>query len=418
MSTLLPGGLRRFRGGKDAIRSVVDSAVETFLPGIAHRRRLSSIDAKIVVSGTRGKSSLTRWVYDTLSDRGLDVYAKVTGNRPVSLYRGQEHPIERGKEVRLYENEREIREHTPEDAMVLENQAISSYTNRIVNEFFARADVVVLTNVREDHLSTLGDDRYKIARSLVRSIPSGTHVINGERDRRLRVYLDREIRRRGATVSHVTVPPGSAHVPGIESVYALNHVLTAIGQPPLDEASLASYRERMRVEWTVLPNGRVFNAAEVNDVQSTEMVREALTGDADPTIQPFVYLRGDRRGRTVSFLHYLRELADRDERIFETVHVAGEMASVFARKAPFPVIVHDRETETAGSVLDDLLSKGYPVVLMGNTVAEFMREMEAEIDRRAEQGHDRHDAERSRDSAVDRPRRPVREKPEVSSVND
>ncbi|WP_336343193.1 Mur ligase [Halalkalicoccus ordinarius] len=367
----------------ESIKDTARSVVRIGLRGWFHQRRLDGIDNKIVVSGTRGKSSLTRWLYEILHSRDHDTLAKITGNHPVSLHSGEEHPIERDySRVTLYENETEIRKHTPEDAMIVENQAISAYTTRMVNDVFTDPDVIVLSNVREDHLSTLGGDRHKVARGLVRAIPDGTHVVNGERDPALRKYIDQEIDRLETTVSHVTVPPEESHIPGIESIYALNHVLATIGEEPLDDDSLKAYRDEMRVEWTLLPEGLIYNAAEVNDVQSTEMMRESLTQGYDGPIQPFLYLRGDRRGRTVSFLHYLTDLYERDEEIFEEVHVAGPMADVFARKAEFPVRVHDVEEESAAAVLDSLFESGHPVVLMGNTVASFMRELADEIDER------------------------------------
>lgn len=45
---------------------------------------------------------------------------------------------------------------------------------------------------------------------------------------------------------------------------------------------------------------------------------------------------------------------------------------------------HDRD-EDAGEVLDEMLDEAYPVMLMGNTVDEFMRDMEAEMSERAQQ---------------------------------
>lgn len=353
------------------------------LRGAFHQRRLERIDTQIVVSGTRGKSSLTRWMYEILYDREYDVYAKITGNHPVSIHSGTEEPISRGSQVTLYENEREIRRHTPRDAMVIENQAITSYTTRMVNSRFTDPDVVVLSNVREDHLSTLGGDRYKVARGLVRAIPSGTHVVNAEQDPYLREYLEAEINRRGATVSHVTVPDEHDHIPGIEMIYALNEILHAIGEEPLSDDELATYREKMDVEWRTLSEGRVYNAAEVNDVQSTEMIRRALF-EKDPSIarvEPFLYLRGDRRGRSVSFLHYLNELYEPNDPVFERVHVAGETTRAFARKASFPVAIHDTRTPAA-DVLETLLAEGRPVYIMGNTVAQFMRDLEDAITER------------------------------------
>ncbi|AHG00080.1 Mur ligase [Halostagnicola larsenii XH-48] len=378
-----PSQINENRTIVDTIARIGQQFVQRVLPGVAHSKRLEQIDTKIVVSGTRGKSSLTRWMHDILHRREYDTYAKVTGNNPVSIHSGTEEPIEREGLVRLYENEREIRAHTPKDAMIVENQAISSYTTRMFNARFADPDVLVLSNIREDHLSTLGTDRYKVARGLVRAVPEGTHVVNAEQDPALREYVETEVQRRGATVSHVTVPSEYEQIPGIESIYALNEVLEAIDETPLSEDELAHYREQMDVEWTQLYNGRVYNAAEVNDVQSTEMIRRALfTRDSSvDQIVPFLYLRGDRRGRTVSFLHYLNELYRADDPVFDRVHVAGETTAAFERKASFPVTVHDKDAD-AVIVLDNLLAGQKPVFIMGNTVADFMRDLEVAIDAR------------------------------------
>ena len=354
--------------------------------GPHHRDRLAEIDTKLVVSGTRGKSTLTRWLYETLYGRGYDAAAKITGNQPVVLHNGESHPIERDGDVTLYENVAEVREHTPDDALVLENQAISPYTTRLVNQSFAEADVVVLANAREDHLSTLGSDRAGIARAFARSIPAGTHVVNAERDDEIRAYLDAELPRRGATVSHVTVPDEYSHVPGIESVYAVNHVLAEIGEAPLSAGERDAYRGELHVEWTHVPGGRVFNAAEVNDVQSTELMRQALTDDGSEPVVPLLYLRGDRRGRTTSFLRYLNDLYAREgQDAFPVVHAVGATTAAFKARADFPVVTHDDGEESASMVLDETLETGFPVLVMGNTVAEFMRSLETEIEARADE---------------------------------
>ncbi|ELZ10424.1 Mur ligase family CapB protein [Natrialba aegyptia DSM 13077] len=391
-----PLGITRTTDIVRTIENAVRDVKHACLRGIRHSRRLDGIDTQIVISGTRGKSSLTRWVYDILYNREYDVLAKVTGNRPVSIHSGETHPISRGHRVTLYENEQEIRSHTPADALVVENQAITSYTTRMVNDRFVDPDVVVLSNVREDHLSTLGSDRYKVARGLVRAIPEGTHVINAEQDPHIREFLETEIARRNATVSHVTVPEQYEHIPGIESIYALNEILRAIDEVPLTDDELAVYRNQMDVEWQQLAGGRVYNAAEVNDVQSTEMIRQALFAK-DPAIdriEPFLYLRGDRRGRSVSFLHYLNDLYDRDDPVFDRVHVAGGTTSAFARKAAFPVTVHETETP-ADDVLQSLLENERPVYIMGNTVATFMRDLEDAIEERELPAETWHSADQS-----------------------
>ena len=344
--------------------------------GPSHDARLAEADDIVVVSGTRGKSAATRWLYEILYSRETDVFAKITGDRPLSLYDGQTHRIERSRRVTLYENEAQLRRFAPVETLVLENQAIGEYTTRLVHQRFADPDVVFLTNVRRDHLERLGRDPLKIARTLARTMPSGATLVIGEQHPEVRAALEEELDSTDATVRWVTVPEQSESVPGAETIYGLNEVLESLGEQPLAERRLEAYLDEMRVEWTQLSNGRVYNAASVNDVDSTEITRRALAGDDAETIQPFIYLRRDRRARTVSFLKYLDELYERDE--FELVRAVGPHAELFARHASFPVATHD-ETEPAGEVLDAALTPGWPVLIVGNTVAEFMRDLEAEI---------------------------------------
>jgi hypothetical protein len=348
--------------------------------GPLHRQRLSNIDIRISVSGVRGKSTAVRWLHEILYSRGYDTYAKVTGIEPLSMYNGTEHEIDRPPKVRLYENERQLREFGPVDAAIFENQGIRSYTTRLVNESFVHPQVIFVTNVREDHLDTLGRTRVDIARSLARSVPADTHVICGEQDQTIRSYLEAELRRRDASITHVNIPSEHREIPGAELVYGLTPVLLAVDEPPLTEAEFDSYLDQMRVSWTHLPEGRVYNAAAVNDPQSTELVRRQLVTGSDEVIQPVLYLREDRQGRTAVFLRYLEVLAEHGT--IEQVRVIGRDAQLFKRHASFPVVVHDETSESPTQVLDAALADDWPVILMGNTVPEFMQELAVAIEDR------------------------------------
>jgi len=349
--------------------------------GPLHRRTLAQLDMRIAVSGVRGKSTAVRWLYDIFHGRGYDTYAKVTGTNPRSIYNGVEHEIRRGPQVRLYENEREIRKYDPDDVAIIENQGIREYTTRLVNERFVEPDVVFLTNVREDHLGTLGNERITIARSLARAVPAGTHVVNGEQDPEIRTYLETQLARRDATVSHVEIPSRFRSLPGIECIYGVNEVLGALGEPTLSPTQLRAMRNEMRVSWRTLSDGHIYNAADVNDIQSTELVRRALTQGEKTVIEPLVFLRPDRRGRTASFRHYLERL--HEEGIIRQAHAVGADAPVLARRLSFQTWTYDSDAHEAADVLDEVLDAGRPVLLMGNTVNEFMDEMRAEIDTRA-----------------------------------
>lgn len=346
--------------------------------GPLHRQRLDGIDTRIAVTGARGKSMTVRRLHDVFVDRGYDTYAKVTGRRPLSLYNGFEYGIDRSTRVTLYENERELRTFTPNDVAIFENQGIREYTTRLVNEQYVKPHVIFITNIRGDHLDTLGRNRRQIARSIARAVPAGSHVVNGEQHPTIKRYLERELRRRDAVVSHVTIPDRHESVPGSEIVFGLNGVLDAVGEPLLSESTLEGYLDEMRPEWTELPGGKVYDAAAVNDVQSTELIRRNLVADTDTVIQPFVYLRPDRRGRTASFVRYLDRLYERG--LIEQARLAGHECGLFAQQTSVPVIIHDEETETPAAVLETALTDDWPLVLMGNSVTPFMEEMIALVD--------------------------------------
>lgn len=368
----------------EAIRSLTDRVREfqaVLTRGRRHRERLADVDYRLTVTGTRGKSTMTRWLHDEFVARGLDTYAKITGEEAVSLRNGTVELIDRDERVTLYENEQEIRRHHPMEALIVENQGITGYTTRLVNERYVDAQLVVLTNVREDHLDTLGYDLEAIARELARAVPSGAHVISGEQNEPLHRYVERELGHRGATIAQVEIPDEHATVVGSELVYCMDAVLREFELEPLTDRQIESYLDRLRIDWTQLPKGRVYNAAAVNDVESTELVRRSLVQDEPrPTIQPLVYLRKDRPGRTSSYARYLDHLADRG--IIEQARIVDGHHAAFTNAVDFPVIVHSDGEEPA-AVLDAALSDGWPVILMGNTVPEFMQRMDEIVRARA-----------------------------------
>ena len=167
---------------------------------------------------------------------------------------------------------------------------------------------------------------------------------------------------------------------------ALNHVLDHLGEPPLPDERIQSMLDGIQPEWTALPGGRVFNAAKVNEIESTELFRRQLVGrgaDAE-LVCPFVFLRGDRRGRTASFVQYINILAERD--LIDRVHVGGAYTGVFARRVDVPATEHDTDATSAAEVLDRLLETPQPVMFMANTVDPFMRELVAEVEYRERGG--------------------------------
>ena len=372
-----------FNVGRGRIRDRLGSLLTR---GRRHRKFIEATDIRIVVSGIRGKSSTVKRLDDVFNRRGYDVLTKITGNQPTLIQNGDVIPIERpGPYTTLYENTNVLREfipifdsYSPENVAIFENQGITEYTTRLFNQRFVKPHVVVIANIRQDHQDTLGKTRRDIARAFARTIPPDTHVVSGELHPVLHDYMQAEIEQAGATLTQVSIPEDQRGRLGAETIYATNDVLRVLDKDPVPEEQLNAYLDAIQPEWQDVPGGQVFNGAEINDIESTEAIRRALAGD--DRILPFVYLRGDRRSRTASFASYLNTLADRD--LIHKARAGGAFTDVFASNVDVPVTTHDRD-EDAGDVLEQMLDEGYPVMLMGNTVDDFMRDMEEAIRDRA-----------------------------------
>lgn len=153
-----------------------------------HRRQLGQLPTRIVVNGIRGKSSVTRLIAGALraSDRRT-VFAKTTGTAARLIYpNGREVPIRRGLGgVNVIEQIGVVRRavHAGADTLVIECMAVLPELQQVNQELLIEGDVVVITNVREDHLEEMGPTLDDVARSLSRSMPERGTVITAERER-------------------------------------------------------------------------------------------------------------------------------------------------------------------------------------------------------------------------------------------
>ena len=378
-------GIRsRLPTGLDDVRSALR---RTILRGRDHFERVEQTPYRVTVTGVRGKSTVVRWLNEGFVDRGHETYAKVTGNHPLSFHNRDSDEIEREGMTRLYENAREFETYGPVDAAVVENQGIREYTTRLANEFFD-PHVVVLANVRRDHQSTLGEHIEDIARVFTRVMPEETVVVSGDRNDAINDYLRREFSRTGHEF-RVAAPEEAARTPfadvlGARTAFVVDETLRTLGMDPLDPGQIQAHIDELHRAWgwqRLDGGGLVANGASLNDIESTELLRQFLVERLeDTTVTPFVYTRRDRAGRTAAFVHYLDWLAENDQ--LTRVHAAGTHRSLLARRVDAEVVQHD-ESERAGAILDATLEPDRPVYLVGNTVATFMRELTDEIDRRS-----------------------------------
>lgn len=243
-------GLRRWLS--ETAADVGSTITRSVLRGRDHFERVEQTPYRVTVTGVRGKSTVVRWLNETLVERGYETYAKVTGDHPVSYHNLDGTPIERDGPTRLYENAGEFAEYHPVDAAIVENQGIREYTTRLANELFD-PQVVVLLNVRRDHQSTLGEDLDDIARVFTRVVPEEAVVVSGDRNDAINAYLREEFEKTGhefrvAEPDRRTQSP-FADVFGARSALVVDETLRALGMDPLDPGQIQEYVDSLHREW-------------------------------------------------------------------------------------------------------------------------------------------------------------------------
>lgn len=142
----------------------------------------AKVPLRIGVTGTRGKSSVTRLIAAALRGEGLRVVAKTTGSKPVIGHAdGTEETVVRTAPPRIVEQSRVVKAASAEraDASVVEIMAVHPDNQAVESRRILRLNVCVITNARVDHESEQGSSADEVAAALASSVPPGGLVVCG-----------------------------------------------------------------------------------------------------------------------------------------------------------------------------------------------------------------------------------------------
>lgn len=149
-------------------------------------RALWSIRLRVLVTGTRGKSSSVRLIHGALTAGGIPTIAKMTGTASRELDTlGREYRTSRLGQVSILEVLETVTRNSRRDgpaaqAVVLECMAVSPDLIELLARRIVRPDVVVLTNALWDHLEEEGTSLEAIAVSLCRALPGADLAVTAE----------------------------------------------------------------------------------------------------------------------------------------------------------------------------------------------------------------------------------------------
>lgn len=271
---------------------------------------------KILVTGSRGKSSLVRLIHCALSASGIRAYGRITGVVPRQLGPDGVREIVRHSGAHVGEMKWWIdRVRGKAQAVVLENSAVAPDLQGLAG-FWLNPGFVVLTNTLADHQEIWGPLPDHAARVLVRGIVPNTRVILPD------ILLEQEavmscLARQKCHPIPVAMTLKSAGSDGQspewgdyrEENRAL--ALALVRELGLDPAACRRAMETMApdpYDFCVRPfgSGVMAMAFSANDIESSRRLFRSLGWPVSGTRLLFNH-RQDRPGRIESFFRWMAE---------------------------------------------------------------------------------------------------------------
>ena len=307
-------------------------------------RRRARIPVRICVTGTRGKSTVTRQIAAALRASGRKVLAKTTGSKPVLILPdGSEREIRRPGTPSVLEQKRVLglAARLGADALVAEMMSIGPECLAVESGRIFQPSVLVLTNVRLDHEEEMGGTVEAVARSLSAAISPGSTIFIPAAERY--PVFDARVRHTGGRILSPTSASGEPAASGLDFPENLQLSLSVAEHLGIDSKTAFEGISRARPDFGGLRafqidspiSGRAWRFISLfaaNEPEST-----ALAMDRVRACLPFqgrraivlLNLRPDRASRTRRWLEAVSEGFFSG---FDRVVFIGEQASALGRK--------------------------------------------------------------------------------------
>lgn len=353
----------------------------------AHRRNLAHIPIRFHISGTRGKSSVTRLITAALNHAGVVATGKTTGTLARMIFPDQrELPIYRPTGANIIEQKRivSVTRQLKAKALVAECMALQPILHWVSEKYLIRATHGVITNARADHLDVMGPTEADVARALAGMIPVKGVLYTAEQTN-LAVLQEAAADRKTRVVA--ITPEDVARVTDEEMsgfCYTEHKENVALVIRILEDFDI-DRRTAVEGMWTVRPDpgalsehvvdffGRrlyFVNGFAANDPQSTERIwhyARKRYADADKVIAVF-NLRADRPSRTIQLAKDVSFWKEAD-----SVALIGTGTYLFLRLAvesgAHPETLVQIEVERVDEIFEKILEKSGSrslIIGMGN----------------------------------------------------
>ena len=325
-----------------AVKAIIAATVLLLAAGIVekvfHRRALRAVPVRILVNGTRGKTSVTRLIAAILREAGVRTWAKATGTQAVYILPdGTEREYRKRRPVNIREQVPFFRSAARDGAQaaVVECMALHPENQRMMGEELVRPTIVVLTNARVDHVGEIGRTGAETAEILALCVPRGAQVVAD--DAAFTPSCRRPSPRWKRTCPRATSRPFPT--PPLPKTCGRRCAWRACwASPATSPCAACARRGRMWAMCGPFHVGQctVINAFAANEPQSSQELMEATLrteGLEDAPLWLLFNSRADRGFRLPAFAPLVRQLAAQGAHLRVIGENTARVARYFARHA-------------------------------------------------------------------------------------
>jgi len=347
-------------------------------------RRRAAIPLRIAVTGTRGKSSVTRIIASILREHGMRVVAKTTGSQArIVLPDAGEVEVRRRGIPSIIEQEDLIRRAARLHAgcLVAEIMSIHPENHCVESQQILQPHIVVLTNIRCDHTEAMGKSPEEIAAVFCLDIPEKATVFVLERESR--PLLEARIEKAGGALIKVRAAYSSrlqrlapelarrefsdnldlvcalAEHLGIEESTIRNGLLKS--RQDIGRLQVWKCQIRETTKACFLVNGFAANDPE-SSLQVVRMVQEGLPAAGRQWVG-LLSLRADRADRTAQWIEALRGgMFD----CLSSIYVTGAHAGIVGRAVQSARVLRSGQPREMMRAIMTVLDDRSVIVGLGN----------------------------------------------------
>lgn len=205
----------------------------------SHKENLKKIPIRILVNGTRGKTTLTRLIAYSLMEKGIKTVARTSGSSLEVIHSdGSIEKTERKKRANIIEmlSFFSMAANEKAEAVVIECMALGEENQRTMGDTLVKPNIVIITNTFIDHVPEMGRSIEETAWCLSRSVPKDALLFVTED-----YYDDFGIKVKKVEYKNTTPP--SCSIPIHPSSWALaKAVLSDMG---IDESYLLAAKDKI-----------------------------------------------------------------------------------------------------------------------------------------------------------------------------